>query len=165
MEPRAILTFFDYNYWANRKLLDAAAKLSPVQFTASGPVSFQSVRGSLVHVLGAEWAWRSRVQDGVSPKALLTENELPTLAALRSRWETEETAMRRILATATGGTLATPVQYKTLTQVEQSTPLWQIVLHVVNHGTQFRSEAAVLLSDYGHSPGDLDFITYVRGLK
>ena len=40
-------------------------------------------------------------------------------------------------------------------------PLWQPMLHVVNHGTQHRSEAAVLLTEAGASPGDLDLIDYL----
>jgi uncharacterized damage-inducible protein DinB len=42
--------------------------------------------------------------------------------------------------------------------------LWQMIMHVANHGTQHRSEVAAMLTSYGHSPGDLDFSEYLRSL-
>ena len=40
--------------------------------------------------------------------------------------------------------------------------LWHYLVHVVNHGTQHRSEAAALLTEYGQSPGDLDFLIFLE---
>ena len=40
--------------------------------------------------------------------------------------------------------------------------MWQALLHVFNHGTQHRSEAAALLTDAGRSPGDLDLIDFAE---
>jgi uncharacterized damage-inducible protein DinB len=39
--------------------------------------------------------------------------------------------------------------------------VWQVIFHVVNHGTQHRGEAAAILTGYNHSPGELDFDTFL----
>jgi uncharacterized damage-inducible protein DinB len=44
-------------------------------------------------------------------------------------------------------------------------PLWQMMLHVANHGTQHRSEVAAILTVFGQSPGDLDALVYFRPIS
>jgi uncharacterized damage-inducible protein DinB len=40
-----------------------------------------------------------------------------------------------------------------------------MLIHQVNHATQHRSEAALLLTQMGHSPGDLDLLVYMDGVN
>jgi uncharacterized damage-inducible protein DinB len=162
MNKNDMLTLFDYNYWANARVLNAAAKLTPDQFTAPAGLSQGSVRGALVHILGAEIVWRLRCAEGVSLSALPTENAIPTVEVLRERWLDEEQKMRAYLNTLPDEALDQTVQYKTTKGVPHENVLWNLLAHVVNHGTQFRGEAGVALTAYGQSPGDLDLLLYFR---
>ncbi len=157
-----VLTLFEYNYWATRLILKAAAGLSSQQFTAPARLSFGSLRGTLVHTYGTEHLWRLRCQERNSPSSLVTEAEFPDLASLRQAWEQEESAMRAYLATLSDDDLQRSIHYTNTRGVPYETVLWQILAHVVNHGTQFRSEAGVALTEFGHSPGDVDFIFFIR---
>jgi uncharacterized damage-inducible protein DinB len=47
-------------------------------------------------------------------------------------------------------------------QPTQTLPLWQMMFHVVNHGTQHRSEIAAMLTAFDHSPGALDMTAFLR---
>ena len=151
---------YDYNYWANARILDAAANLSDEQFRALGNLSHGGLRDTLVHALTAEWIWRMRCQERVSPSAMLDVEDFPTLVDLRTRWQAEEQALRAYIASLTNEDLNETIQYTSTEGVVLSFKLWQILVHLVNHGTQTRSEAAVLLTEYGHSPGDLDLLIY-----
>ena len=162
MRKNDMLLLYEYNYWANARVLNAAARVSKSQFVAPAQVSHGSLRGTLIHILSAEWVWRMRCQERVSPSTLLSEKELPTLEILCSRWQAEEQAMRSFLMGLSDEELAGTVQYTTTRGVPHENVLWHLLLHVVNHGTQFRGEAGILLAEYGHSPGDLDLIAFLR---
>ncbi len=41
-------------------------------------------------------------------------------------------------------------------------PLWQMMSHVITHGVHHRSEAATMLTEFGHAPESLDLIVYFR---
>lgn len=162
MHKTEVLTLFEYNCWANDRVLTQAARLTPEQHTAPAPVSFGSLHGTLAHILGAEIVWRLRCEEGTSPPALPGPDEFPTLEALMERWHAEEYAMRVFLGLLPAGDLDRVVRYTNTRGASFETPLWQILAHVVNHGTQFRAEAAVVLTGYGASPGDLDMIRFFR---
>ncbi len=93
---------------------------------------------------------------------MISEEEFPSLASLRARWQAEEKAMREYLAGLQSDDLVTRIGYTTTIGMPFETTLWHILAHVVNHGTQYRSEAGVLLTQLGHSPGDLDLIAFIR---
>ena len=162
MRAAEIQQLFDYNAWANDRVLQAAARLTPEQFTAPAPVSFGSLRGTLVHLLSAEWIWRMRCSAGISSDALLDDASFPTVDALRARFVLEAAQLRRFVAGLDDAALDRRVRYTNTKGTPFETPLWQVLLHVVNHGTQFRSEAAVVLTTFGASPGDLDLIGFLR---
>jgi uncharacterized damage-inducible protein DinB len=88
---------------------------------------------------------------------------LPTLHALKERWQVEEQEMRAYLGSLSDLDLNGMVRYGIPDGIVRERVLWHCLLHVVNHGTQHRSEAAVLLTSYGQSPGELDFTLFLNG--
>jgi uncharacterized damage-inducible protein DinB len=156
----AIRTFYGYGAWANGRLLDAAAGLSPDQLVAVDGGGYGSVRDTLVHIAVAEWLSLERWQ-GRSPTALWDPAAFPDVAAIRARWAAVETAMRAFVAGLTENDLGRVVAYVNLQGETWAYPLWQQLLHQANHATQHRSEVAAALTRFGHSPGWLDFLVYL----
>lgn len=159
MRASEIRTLFEYNFWANHRLQRAAAKLTAEQFVASGNLSHGGLRSTFCHMLSGDYVWRVRCQTGQTPKDFPPQEVFPTLDSLLDRWNSEEQAMRSFLAGLRDEDLAAPVRYQRGEKVLND-PLWQILLHLLNHGTQTRSEAALLLTELGQSPGDIDLIIY-----
>src|SRR5258708_27151102 len=117
-------TLYDYNYWANAKILEAAEQLSEAQFIEETKDGHGSLRGTLVHALGAEWMWRSRWQ-GTSPTEDLREGDLPTLGALRERWPEAERQMRAFLEALREEDVQRVVQYTNTRGQTYAAPLWR----------------------------------------
>jgi len=158
-----ILTLYDYNYWANAKVLEAASHLGKEVLCAPAPQSHGSLRGTLVHILAVEWMWRMRCRAGESPPRYIPPERFLELESIRVAWGEEEKAMRSFLATLEDGHLAEPVRYASRQGEPRQDALWQVLVHVVNHGTQHRAEAGLRLAELGCSPGDLDFLLFTRG--
>ncbi len=162
MNTAELLHLYDYNYWANARILDTAARADPAVLSRPTGLPYDSVLGVLAHLLAGEHIWRVRCQEGLSPKSLLSVKDFPDLHSLRVRWGAEEKAMRAYLAGLSDASLTGAMRYRSTDGRENSTPLWQVLLHLVNHGTQHRAEAAAELTRAGQSPGDIDYMVYIR---
>jgi uncharacterized damage-inducible protein DinB len=162
MQTADLVALYKYNDWANRRILTATAKLTPDQFLAETGLSWGSVRDVLVHTLGAEWIWRMRLQHGAAPTEMMKPIDFPTYDALVKRWWQEQVELTAYVAGLLDDEVNRPVLYRTTKGQVYEAVLWQILAHVVNHGTQHRAEVGHVLTSYGCSPGDIDLIMFVR---
>lgn len=152
---------YDFNSWANHRILDACASLTNEQFTRNLGNSFPSVRDTLCHICGAEWIWIERWH-GHSPGALPNAADYPTLEALRDRWAGVERDLRDYVASLTPEDLQRILNFKTLAGVPYSQPLWQCLQHVANHGTYHRGQVITMLRQLEAKPVGTDIIAFYR---
>ncbi len=152
---------YDYNYWARDRILAAAAQVAPEQYAAPAGYPYGGLRCTLLHTLDAERSWRHQFEYGHWTDDLL-EADYPALDDLRAAWDEEETAMRAYLNRLGDGDLLRIVRYPVEGGVIRDRLLWHCLVHVANHGTQHRAEAAALLTAYGCSPGDVDMTLFLN---
>jgi len=152
-------TLYNYNYRANARVLEHAARLSEAQLLASSGYSHGSLRDILLHTLRVEWVWRTLAQEGeIRGAPPFTAEDFPTVEHLKTRWQEEEQQMRSFLVHLGEDDLASIVQAKDPKGNIVPLARWRMLLHLILHSMQHRSEAANLLTAHGQSPGNLDFI-------
>jgi len=155
-------TLFDYLYWMRDTVLRAAAELETDAFTDRDTVTSRDLRATLVHELDVQWSWRERLRgadwEEWGEAAELRGDDYPTVAAVSEHWARDERETRAWLAGLTDADLdAPPVRDE-----DRAQSLWVFVMHLVSHAIQQFSEAAVLLTRAGHSPGDIGFLEFMQ---
>jgi uncharacterized damage-inducible protein DinB len=154
-----IQLLYDYNCWANGRILSAAARLPPEQFGAAR-LGYCHLPDTLAHVFGAERRWRLRWQ-GEPNAALPAPEEMSTLPTLQERWAAEQQLVRLYLSTLRNAELSEKFSYLTPKGRSITSTRWHTIVHMINHGTQHRAELAMLLTELGFSPGNLDLNVFL----
>lgn len=152
---------FEYNRWANERVLAAAEQLRDEDLKRDHEHSWGSVHGVLVHMLSAEWLWLRRLQ-GHSPGGLLSADEFPTVDAIRTRWAGIASNLLAFIQVQTPVTLQQEVSYRSTEGKSYSLKAWQILVHVANHATHHRGELAAMFSLLGVPHEENDWLFYFR---
>jgi len=153
-------TQLDYSHWANRRLIDIANQLTAEELARDFGTADKSVLGTLVHVYASERTWLRRLV-GAPAVTFVTEADyrMPVIEedwpALGQRWQEWAGGL-------TDANAEKPISYKDLRGASWEQPVWQIVLHVVNHGSHHRGQVSGFLRSMGLTPPPLDLIRYYR---
>jgi uncharacterized damage-inducible protein DinB len=150
---------FAYNGWATARILNAAGSLSDEEFIRTDivPVSFGSLRGALVHMLDVERSTRLRLSRNVTMEPL-DEANYTSISQVSQALRAEATAMKDYLIGLEDEHMDNHVSFPD----GKSIPCWQLLMHMIQHSGQHRSEVAVLLTALDRSPGELDFPIFLR---
>jgi uncharacterized damage-inducible protein DinB len=159
MEDPGISTLYRYLYWQRDQVLSAVTRSAPARFESPEPVVYRDLRSTLVHELDVERSWRLRVQG--QPREIwdvtLEASAYPDVASLAEDWGREEADTLDWLADLTPEQLAAPVTANGL----EGFPLATYLVHVVMHGVESISAAAILLHQTGTSVGEIGFLDFI----
>jgi uncharacterized damage-inducible protein DinB len=137
----------DYMRWADEVALEAVARQMP-----------ESLK-TLQHIYLAEQVWLARVRG--NPLARVDSADAPgDVSALQRLWPVLHGEWLELSASVSDW--GSPVHYRMNSGVEGNSPLWQIVLHLANHGSYHRGQVSAMLRAAGFVPAATDLILYYR---
>jgi uncharacterized damage-inducible protein DinB len=159
MNANAFRHFYDYHFSENRKIWDSyVTPLAHEQFTQPVNYSHGSVRDQIVHLMSVDDTWFSGLR-GVEIPEPLNPATFDDRKIIRAHWDNVEQTMRDYLANLRDDMLFE----KPLDGEDKDLILWQVLLHVANHGTDHRAQLLRLLNDLGVKTEYQDYIFYVYG--
>jgi uncharacterized damage-inducible protein DinB len=141
---------FRYDAWANREAHRS------IHAASGAPAKSARLLG---HIVGAEWLWRSRLQEQESAWAVWPEVTLERCAAeidaLAQSWE-------RYLADLREEDLGRSASYRNSKGEPWTSRVDDILTHVVMHSAYHRGQIAAEVRASGGQPAYTDFIHAVR---
>jgi uncharacterized damage-inducible protein DinB len=158
--PDALRDHIEYSEWASRRLVNAAAALTAEELARDFATADRNVLGTLAHVYAADRVWLSRLAGTPFPGFIGDGDR--TLEALQNDWPALHGRWREWAAALTEESADSVLDYRDLKGNAWRQPVWQIVLHVVNHATHHRGQVSGFLRSMGHTPPAVDLIAYYR---
>ena len=157
MDARAFRHFYAYHFTENRNMWDQyILPLTDEQFEQPVAYSQGSIKDQVVHMISADDLWFCGLRGIEIPDHLRAKN-FPDRESIRTYWDRVEKDMRTYLeALQDEGLEDTPLEGE-----DADLKVWQVLLHVVNHGTDHRAQTLRLLHDMGLKTVSQDYIFYV----
>jgi uncharacterized damage-inducible protein DinB len=159
LTPEYLTYLFSYNQWANNRVLNDVSELSDQYLKKAQGHSWGSVRGMLVHMMGAEWIWLRRLR-GQSPKALLSPSEFSAVDSIRTRWSMISGNILGFIREQDEKSLMRAILYRSTSGNPYSLKVWQVLVHVANHATHHRGELAAMFSLMNLSHVEEDWLIF-----
>jgi len=148
---------YDYHFALNRRLWDHCIEhLSQAQFVQKLDYSVGSIRNQMVHMLNIDERWFCDLR-GQEVPGLLNPVYFFKPPVIRQRWDAVEADMRAYLAALQDAELGR--------QLEAGMQVWEVLFHVLNHGTDHRAQVLAMLHHLGVPTWPQDYAIYLRRQK
>ena len=154
--------FAAYNIWANQKMSELVQSLPDEMLHTTLPSSFPTLHATLLHMWDAESIWwqRMKLQEVIiAPSSSFVGTTLDVSTSLLQQNKLWETWVRNASIAA----LEHVFMYQNTMREQFKQPIYQMVLHVFNHGTYHRGQLVNMLRQSGiENIPQTDFIVWSR---
>lgn len=161
MDSDSLRTLLRYNYASHRHLWDSIMQLTDEQYVEEVPYSVGSVRNHMTHLISTDERWIARLLGTELPSRLRPE-DCPTRETTLRRWEGMEAFVMPYVDDLDEVEARRQVNYDIPHRGgKKINYVWQVLVHLVNHGTDHRSQILRLLNEFGVPTFEQDFIIYL----
>ncbi len=160
-----ILEYTAFNVWANERICSVAEKLSNEEMNQEIISSFPSIKKTLLHIWDAQLIWLKRLQ-GISLDAFPSQSFTGTNTELITGIIETSKQLHELAESFDDATLESVRKYATLKGGIVTSATYQVLAHVVNHGTYHRGQLITMLRQCGVTEiPQLDLIYFYRDKK
>jgi uncharacterized damage-inducible protein DinB len=156
MNADAFRHLYGYHFAQNRETWNAVLELSDEDFVAGTAYSHGSVRDQVLHIATVDDAWFGGLLGETEPSDP-EPDQVADRAGIRAYWDEVERRMREYLDDLTDDALP---GYPWEDGEDKDLALWQVLIHVVNHGTDHRAQLLRQLHDLGVKTSSQDYVFY-----
>lgn len=153
MESDMVKTFIKYHIATTNRVWDSVEQITHEQFLADDPYSRGSIRNLMVHLASTDRRWLAGLKNAEDVGHLKPEN-FPTLFQARQMYEEVLNDLSEYVSSLTNQDLNQNPK-------NISNPRWQILFHMINHGTDHRATVLQKLTEFGAPVFDQDFILWL----
>lgn len=134
-------------------------QLSDEQFVQAVDYSLGSVRNHMIHAAEIDRRWIARLQGHPLPDSL-SPNDYRTRSAVRSEWQNAASYVMKYINMVDEAELARTVHFdfNLPTNKIHTSPVSQVLMHIVNHGTDHRAQILRVLHDLGAPTLEQDYL-------
>ncbi|MBZ0111360.1 MAG: DUF664 domain-containing protein [Thermoanaerobaculia bacterium] len=149
-----------YTLWADRQHMKALAYVAEEHRLLETGTSHGSLLGTMAHVLGAEQVWLSRFLGDPLP-TVPGVAEYPDLDTLEWGFQEHGASLEFFLASLSSEQLLTDVAWQNTRGESFERPLWEPLMHMVQHSGYHRGQMTTMLRQLGYEPPVTDLIGYL----
>lgn len=161
MIRQAVRTLVDYHYAAYDQVWSSVMNLSREQFLREHDYSLGSIRNQLVHVMNVDDRWLSRLQ-GQQPTQVLEFADFADQQSVRQMWDAIRQRVQSYALELSREQLERTVELHFPDRGgRHDNTRWQILLHMVNHGTDHRAQILALLHGLGGQTFEQDLVLHL----
>jgi uncharacterized damage-inducible protein DinB len=153
-------TFIEYHIDMSRRVWDSIDQITEEQFLADDAYSRGSIRNLMVHLPNTDSNWLAglkNIPEEQDPPQKKFEDYL-NRAIVHAFWEATVKDLEDYVETLTEAELGE-------NPMDISNPRWQVLLHIINHGTDHRSPVLQRLHEFGGPTFDKDFVIWLWNRK
>ena len=162
-----IQLLYEYDRWANDRALRAASTLNAEEFTRDLGGAFRSVRDTLVHIVGSEWAWLTYWKERSPSSAFLEDlwtredalfhpGAFPEVSAVQFKWAEVEREQVEFVNGVTNESLQRMLPVR-----ETQISLAHLMQHLANHSSYHRGQVALMMRQLVAKPLSTDFALFL----